>query len=115
MDEERRQAVAFFRYQTIAPLLNKSPGESLREAIVRLSEKYYEIPGYVQPRKISAKTVEEWYYLYRKGGHELLRPARRKDAGESKKINETTANAIEQILTDRPYLDGPNVLKELVA
>lgn len=115
MDENRRQAVAFFRYQVIAPLLNKDAGEPMKNAIARLAANYYNIPGCEHPRQISAKTIEEWLYLYRKSGHEALKPAKRKDAGESKAINDAIGEIIEQMLTERPELDGPNVLKELVA
>lgn len=115
MNEKQRKAMGLFRYQVIAPLLNKSPEETMKKAIKRLAEKYYDVPGASVPRKFSYKTIEEWLYVYKNEGYEKLCPARRKDSGESKKITESVGNVIEEILRDRPSIDGATVLKELTA
>lgn len=115
MKQEKRQATALFRFQVIAPLLGNTGERPLSQMIEQLAAATYDIPGAKHPRKIAAKTIEQWYYAYRKGGLDFLSPCSRRDVGQSRKIVGEVATAIEEMLTARPRLDGPTVLKELVA
>ncbi|WP_372365319.1 helix-turn-helix domain-containing protein [Candidatus Uabimicrobium sp. HlEnr_7] len=115
MKENQRQKISFFRYQVIAPILNLPAECSLQEAIKELAEKEYSVPESLYPKKFSAKTIEKWFYGYKKRGLDFLKPAKRNDRGESKTIVGEVATEIEKMLLERPSLTGAIVLKELEA
>jgi len=77
--------VALFRLSVLGPLVarqNLSRGE-LKTTLRELAQKDYEIPG-SRRRSIAEKTLQEWYYNYRRHGLEGLRPKARSDQGLSK-------------------------------
>lgn len=115
MNEEQRQKTAFFRYQVIAPILNLSAEESLQQAFRLAAERHYDVPDIPYPKKFSERTIEQWYYAYKKNGLDALKPSSRSDRGESKTIVGEVATEIEKMLIERPRLTAPIVLKELEA
>lgn len=115
MENPRRDQVALFRYQVIAPLLSIDPGDGRLKATIKiLSNKLWEIP-FSDKTSISAKTVEEWFYKYKKGGLDSLKPVPRDDSNLSRKIPDDVALAIEEMLRAQPKLTAPLVFKELRA
>ena len=76
---------ALFRLQVIGPLISRSMlahGE-LKAMTIELAQQSYEIP---QSRNshLSEKTIESWYYQWKKGGVDALTPKKRLDRGQSK-------------------------------
>jgi len=115
MENLKRDQVALFRYQVIAPLLGIDPGDGrLRDTIQVLSERPWEIP-FSHKTSISEKTIEEWFYKYKRCGFDALKPSMRDDSGQSRKISGEIAVAIEEMLRAQPKLTAPLVLKELIA
>ncbi len=77
--------VALFRYSVLGPLIAQdrlARGE-LKRLIRELAERDYNIPGTNRCR-IGEKTLEAWYYAWRRGGIEALAPKPRSDRGQSK-------------------------------
>jgi putative transposase len=77
--------VALFRLSVLGPLVSRqqlSRGE-LKATLRELSLKDYDIPG-SRRRNIAEKTLQEWYYNYRRHGLEGLAPKPRCDQGLSK-------------------------------
>ena len=77
--------VALFRLSVLGPLASRDQfarGE-LTSIIQSLANKTYSIPGSTHVR-LSPKTIEHWYYLWRRGGIEALEPKTRTDAGSSR-------------------------------
>ena len=77
--------VALFRYSVLGPLVSRAPlprGE-LKATIQELAARHYEIPG-SRNSHLSEKTIEGWYYAWRRGGIEALVPKPRSDRGQSK-------------------------------
>ncbi len=115
MDERRREEISLFRYQVIAPLLSLDPGRgAIKRAIRDLASKTWEVPG-SDKVSIGFGTIEHWLYRYRQGSLPALRPSPRADAASSRKITGPVAQAVEDLLTARPHLSSPLVLKELLA
>jgi len=115
MDEKRREEIALFRYEVIAPLLHVEPGGgALKQAIEKLVEKAWTIP-YSETTSIGYGTIEHWLYRYKGGGMPALKPSPRADNAQSRKITGEVAEAVEEILESHPDLSGPLVLKELAA
>ncbi|VFN03667.1 MAG: Transposase [Candidatus Kentron sp. G] len=76
---------ALFRLSVIGALVSRerlARGE-LKSELERLAARHYDIPGSSHTR-LSAKTIEGWYYAYCKHGIDGLEPKARSDRGHSK-------------------------------
>lgn len=112
---QRPNDIALFRFEVIAPLLNlQGPRGILRRTIEKLTERVWDHPhrGRV---KLGAGTIEEWLYLYRRGGLDALKHSPRKDRGKSRRIDDEISERIEDLARAELPLDGPSILKELEA
>jgi len=78
-------AVALFRYSVLGALVSRGRLErgELKATIGELAARDYAIPGSRNSR-ISEKTIEAWYYAWRRGGIDALTPRPRADRGQSK-------------------------------
>ena len=78
-------AVALFRYSVLGALVSRGRLErgELKATIRGLAARDYAIPGSRNSR-ISEKTIEAWYYAWRRGGIDALTPRLRADRGQSK-------------------------------
>ena len=77
--------VALFRYSVLGALVSRGHLErgELKATIRELAAREYDIPGSRNSR-LSEKTIEAWYYKWRRGGIEALAPRPRADRGQSK-------------------------------
>jgi len=82
---DRRERIALFRYQVIAPLLAVTQRGSLRKEIEKMTERFWEHP-FVGPIKLGFGTIENWLYAYKKYGFETLKPQKGSDQGHSRVI-----------------------------
>lgn len=76
---------ALFRLSVLGPLVSRERldrGE-LQHIIRQLAQREYTIPG-SQRRRVGEKTIEAWFYAYRRCGLEGLTPKVRYDRGQSK-------------------------------
>src|SRR5690606_27988380 len=94
MDEKTREEIALFRYGLIAPLLNGQ--QESKEYFEELEGKIHQIPYYGE-RKIATKTIKEWLLNYRRNGFEALKPKRRSDRGDSRRISHEDKDQILEI------------------
>ncbi len=78
-------AVALFRYSVLGALVSRGQLErgELKATIRELAARDYDIPGSRNSR-LSEKTIEAWYYAWRRGGIDALTPRPRADRGQSK-------------------------------
>jgi putative transposase len=113
MHEDEAMKIALFRYQVIAPLFTLEDARgSLKTAIRRRAAETHLHPR-KGPTRYAYATIEEWFYHYRNHGLDALKPCPRKDRGQSRKIDDATADVIEQLAEGHPDLDGPGLLAEL--
>jgi hypothetical protein len=82
--EREQEQVALFRYGIIAPLLNGQVDS--KQYFEELEGKVHSIPYYGE-RKIAVKTVKEWFLNYRRNGFEALKPKKRSDQGNSRRLS----------------------------
>jgi len=80
--KDHAEAVARFRSEIVGALTRKElqRGE-LRTALRALTEERFRPPGAEVTRRIAFTTLERWYYAYRRGGLDALRPLPRGDRG----------------------------------
>lgn len=77
--------VALFRLSVLGPLtmrVSLAHGELKRELEILAARTYTDPEG--NPVKLAVKTLEGWFYAYRKGGVDALEPRVRIDRGHSK-------------------------------
>ena len=81
--------VALFRLSVLGPLISRDRLEigELQRVLMELSHKDYAIPGTDRCR-VGVKTLESWYYRWRREGIEGLAPKARADQGLSKLTGE---------------------------
>lgn len=84
MTEKEREQVALFRYGLIAPLVNEQV--EVKKYLQEIEAKRHDIPYYGE-RTIAAKTVQEWLLHYRRHGYEALKPKKRADRGQSRRLS----------------------------
>ncbi len=77
--------VALFRSTVLGPLISRDqlPRGDLSSTIKMLASHSYNIPG-SRNNHLSEKTIEAWYYAWRRGGILALTPRTRSDQGQSK-------------------------------
>lgn len=84
--------MALFRLSVLGPLVSRdrlARGE-LQQLIRELAQRTYDIPG-ARRHLIGEKTIEAWYYAWRKHGVAGLTPKQRVDRGQSKMAAELQA------------------------
>ena len=93
--------VALFRLSVLGPLISRSlqPGE-LQQTLLDLAQREYAIPGSRRTR-LGVKTIESWYYRWRKNGIDGLIPQQRNDRGCSR-LPAPIQEAILQAKRDNP-------------
>lgn len=76
------ERVALHRAQVLGNLAQRDflRGE-LKAELTRLSTLRFVAPGMAHSRSYGVSTLERWHYLFKNGGLEALKPARRSDAG----------------------------------
>lgn len=84
MEEKDRENIALFRYGLIAPILNGQVS-CQKEYLAEVTGKIHQVP-YYGPREFTPKTLSWWLLAYRREGFEGLKPKRRSDRGQSRKL-----------------------------
>jgi transposase len=94
--------IALFRLSVLGPLVSREKldrGE-LQQTLRALAEREYAIPG-TRRRHLGEKTIQAWYYAWRKQGIDGLTPKPRIDRGQSK-LSPATQAAILAAKRDNP-------------
>jgi len=113
--KDHAERVAMFRVQVIGPLLARDfqdHGE-LADEIRAIAAKYHRPPESSLGRQYSAPTIERWYYEYRHGGLDALRPRRRSDAGHARELTEAQRELLLEIRREHPRATAALILRTL--
>jgi len=84
MTDNDREQIALFRYGLIAPILN-GQAKSQQDYLAEICGQVHQVP-YYGPREFAPKTVEVWVRTYRREGFNGLKPKRRSDQGQSRRL-----------------------------
>jgi transposase InsO family protein len=120
MDElkpkDHAEAVALFRSEIIGALTRREldHGE-LRGELAHLSQVRFRPPGLLHTKTFSVPTLERWYYRYRSGGLEALRPAPRSDRGRAQELTAELRQLILDIRREHRGASVPLILRTLIA
>jgi transposase InsO family protein len=113
--KDRAEAVALFRSEIIGALCRREldRGE-LHSALRDLSGQRFRPPGHPLARRYGVSTLERWYYAYKRGGLEALRPGRRSDAGRARALTDAQRELLLEIRREHPTASVPLILRTLV-
>jgi transposase InsO family protein len=113
MNEDDRTKEALFRHAILGDLLSRNlrRGE-LHLLLTDLSEKTFE-DHRGRPRHMAFTTLEEWFYKYRHGGFEGLKPSSRSDQGHSRSLSEELEQLVVDLKREDPGRSAPLILREL--
>lgn len=112
MDPKRRRDLALWRYSILGPLVSaRLEHGDLKEHFERAAAREWEYPD-GRPVRLSARTIEDWYYRWRKDGLDGLETATRSDAGTT-----SVAPKIRDLLIrakrEKPRRSIPRLIKLL--
>lgn len=113
---DHAEAVALFRAEIVGAICHRemSRGE-LAIAIRTIAECRYRPPGRRASKRFGISTLERWYYAYRRGGLEALRPSPRSDRGRARELTDAQRALLLEIRREHPLATVPVILRTLVA
>jgi putative transposase len=113
MNDDDRTREALFRHAILGELLNRDlrRGE-LRPALEELSRKTF-TDERGRPRRIACKTLEDWYYVYRHGGFEALKPRARSDLGSCRVLTAAQQQLVLDLKREDPGRSAYLIRREM--
>lgn len=110
------EAIALYRAQIVGPLARRELERGdLRVALVELSTQRFRAPRSHGSRTYSIATLERWFYAFRDGGLDALRPRPRSDKGRGRELNDEQRSLLLAIREEHPHASVPLILDTLVA
>ena len=107
--EEHRKAVALFRFEVLAPVLNE-PSERTASRIRVQAAKVWDIPGSSRMR-VAEGTIYDWLRLYRSRGFDGLLPKSRRDGAKPRRMPPDAVDAVLSIKGETPELSIRQVIR----
>lgn len=102
MADEQRKQVALFRLSVLGPLISAHLEHGDRSRwFEEAAQRRYDCPDGRLVR-LSARTIEDWYCGWRRGGLQALMPRKRSDAGSSRAIAPEICELIFDLKREKP-------------
>lgn len=116
MNDETRQKIALFRYGILAPIISGTYEEdkTIKEFFSDAAKKVYTNPR-GEDTKVTAYTLERWYYKYKNGGFDALIPQRRCDTGKPRKIDDDIKEQIIYLKKEYPRIPATLIHQKLIS
>lgn len=113
MDEEARRAVALFRFGVLGHLVSArlEHGDRRAHFEAAASRDYVTPSGRVV--RVSARTIEAWYYRYRAGGLAGLEPSPRGDSDISRSMSAEIADLVVRAKREKPRRSIRRIIRML--
>jgi putative transposase len=114
---DHAEAVALFRAEVVGSLVRRELDRGdLAAELTQLSKKSFRPPrthGH-GPRTFSVPTLERWFYAYRAGGLEALKPRARADRGRARELTDDQRQLLLAIRQEHPQASAALILRTLV-
>jgi transposase InsO family protein len=113
---DHAEEIALFRASLVGELVRRdlTRGELAVELRV-IAERRYRPPGRRASKQFGISTLERWYYAYRRGGLDALKPAPRSDRGRARELTPAQRALLLDIRREHPAASVPLILRTLVA
>jgi transposase InsO family protein len=113
---DHAEAVALFRAEVIGALTRRELDRGdLAAALRALAQQRFRPPGARHTRQLAASTLERWYYAYRAGGLDALRPQPRSDRGRARALTDEQRELLLDVRREHPTASAPLIVRTLVA
>jgi putative transposase len=113
MDDDTRRAIALFRFGVLGPLVSARLEHGDRKTYFEeAAARTHVAPGGLLV-ELSARTIESWYYAYKKGGFDALLPETRCDQGKSRAICGEVADLILRAKREKPRRSIRRIIRML--
>lgn len=114
--QDHAEEIALFRSEIVGALTRREldRGE-LAQALTELSEQRFRPPQAQSTKAYSVATLERWYYAYKSGGLDALRPSARSDRGRCRDLTPGQRKLLVAIREEHPSASVPVILRTLVA
>jgi putative transposase len=113
MNDDERTQEALFRHAILGELLSRPLRRGqLRRMLKQLSQQTYQDPD-GRSRRVAWKTLEEWFYKYRKGGFDALKPRPRSDSNTSRALPPLIQELVVDMKREDPARSAHLILREL--
>ena len=114
VDDEVRRAIALFRFGVLGPLVSARLEHGDRAGyFAAAAERAYMMPPDGRIVRLSARTIEAWYYDFRRGGFDALLPDDRADKGASRAISPEVAELIVRAKREKPRRSIRRIIRML--
>jgi putative transposase len=112
--KDNAEAIALYRSEIIGSLTRRELDRGqLGEALQELSQQRFRAPRSHSPRSYSVPTLERWYYAYKEGGLEALKPQPRADRGRGREMPAALRDLLVEIRQEHPSASVPLILHTL--
>lgn len=115
MDRKIQENIALFRFRVISSLLNPDQySSSISSQIVELSNHSF-LDHKGESVKVSASTIERWFYTYKKMGFDGLKPRTRSDLGFYRKVDDDIFERIKYYHETYPRIPSTLIYEKLIS
>lgn len=116
MDEDLRRAIGLFRFGVLGPLVSARLEHGDRTAyFVEAAARHHVMPPDGRIVRLSPRTIESWFYLYKSGGFDALMPDARADKGTSRVIRAEVADLVLRAKREKPRRSLRRIIRMLGA
>lgn len=113
MDEDDKRAFALWRLAVLGPLMSARLEHGDRHAYFReAADRTHQQPDGRLVR-LSARTVEAWFYAFRRGGFEALFPQTRSDRHKTRSIRPEVADIVVRAKLEKPRRSIRRIIRML--
>ena len=114
--QDHAEAIALFRSEIVGALTRRELDRGdLAQALSELSQQRFRPPLAKSTKTYSVATLERWFYAYKSGGLEALRPSPRSDRGRCRDLTAEQRKLLAAIREEHPSASVPVILRTLVA
>jgi len=102
MDADEKRQIALWRFSVLGALVSAELEHGERSELLQQAEERQWKDWRGEPTARDHKTIERWYYAYKRGGLKALEPQDRSDLGTSRAIRPEIAELILRLKRERP-------------
>jgi len=114
--KDHAETIALYRAQIVGPLAQGALEHGdLAAALAEASAKRFRAPRSHGSRTYSVATLERWYYAFREGGLDALRPKERSDRGRGRDLTAEQKALLLDIRRQQPRVSAATILRTMVA
>lgn len=113
---DHAEVIALFRSEIVGAIARRemTRGE-LADAFRAIAACRYRPPGRRASKQYGISTIERWYYAYRSGGLEALRPSPRSDRGRARALTPEQRALLLDVRREHPTASASVIVRTLVA